>query len=189
MGGGGAMAEARAHGRMVRDLAERFPALVDAIGDATGGCGRLALHWRPLSPDYSKVLVQAPDSIAFPNADAPDVFCHLRKPTTAAVEGALRAVADALPRGAPFPSRPNTAAGVLGSADRCLGIELREYAGRDTSGDTRSDAIQRRVVLLLGEEAGGAADRDAGDERAPADAVRRIVAYFDPGARTSWYEE
>ena len=165
-------AEARAHGRMKRGLEEQFPALVEAVRDATGGCGHLNLQWRPLQPSYSKVR------LVFDGDLEPDVFCALRRPALSAVQYALRAVTEALPKGAPFPNRPNTATGVFECDGRCLGVRYREHPGE---GSPDSDSPRRGVVLLPREG-------DATDEHPEGEAARGIVAYFAPQERERWYE-
>lgn len=167
--GGDAMAQAQAHGRMTRDLKEQFPALVKAVEEATGGCGELALQWRPLQPNYSKV------SLSFFDGEFdPDVFCALRSPALSAAKRALRIVREALPEGEPFAGRPNEAAGVLEHGGRCLGVRYRERAAGE-------DERRRSVALVP-------APDDETDEHTEAEAARGVVAYFAPEEREQWYE-
>jgi hypothetical protein len=168
--GGDAMAQAQAHGRMARDLKEQFPTLVEAVREATGGCGELALQWRPLHPNYSKVYLSF-----FDGAFDPDVFCALRSPALSAVRDALRAVREALPKGEPFAGQPNEAAGVLEHDGRCLGVRYRERA-------SEKEGRPRRSVALV------PAPGDETDEHTDEQAARGVVAYFAPEERERWYE-
>ena len=153
---------------MQRALTKQFPALAEAAGEATGGCGRLALQWRPLQPAYSKV------HLAFDGGLDPDVFCVLSSPALSTVRRALGTVAAALPEGAPFPRRPNTATGLFEHKGRCLAVRYREH---QREGDS---ATQRSVVLLP--------DGEATNEHPEDEAARGIVAYLAPEERERWYE-
>jgi hypothetical protein len=167
---GDAMAQAQAHGRMTRDLKEQFPALVEAVDEATGGCGALALQWRPLQPNYSKVR------LSFFDGDLePEVFCALATPALSAAKRAVEAVRAALPKGEPFAGRPNEATGVLEHDGRCLGVRFRERA-------SGGEHEQRRGVALV------PAPGDETDEHTEAEATRGVVAYFAPQEREQWYE-
>jgi len=170
---GAAAAQAQAHGRMERDLKEQFPALAEAVRAATGGCGRPALQWRPLQPRYSRVY------LTFEGDHEPDVFCALRQPALSAVRHALQAVAEALPKGAPFAGRPNTATGLFEYDGRCLGVRYREHASED--GGSGAASLRRGVVLLPREG-------DPTDEHPEGEAARGVVAYFAPQERERWYE-
>lgn len=161
-----AQAQAQAHSRIVRNLKERFPGLVEAVRSTTEGCGTVALQWRPLAPGYSQVHIDVG------GAHDTDVFCRLPSPALSAAQQALRAVADALPAGRPFPNRPNSAVGMLGWDERCLGVRYQEHADGPTP--------ERRVLLMPGEQ--------STDPLSEPDAARGVVAFFAPNDRETWYQ-
>lgn len=119
-------AAAHAYGTMRADFEARFPEIVAAVREATGGCGRADLDWDALAPQYTKVVVRF--GVDFPV----DVCCRLAAVTPEAARAACRRVAAALPESAPFPGHPNERHGLLAFAGRCLGLRVRAAAGAAT---------------------------------------------------------
>ena len=77
---------AAAYGYMLDDLRERFPSLVAAVHDLTAGCARLDLHWRPLSPQYSRVRLDFGTDFGVLNyAYALEQLRHVRAPVLGTV--------------------------------------------------------------------------------------------------------
>lgn len=113
-------AETQAYGAMIDRLEQRFPALVDAVHALTDGCGRLDLHWRPLDPNYSRVYID------FGRTFNVDVFYRLAALSPREAGRALQTVKTALPKGTPFPNRPNTATGIAGHNGTCVGIRYHD---------------------------------------------------------------
>lgn len=113
-------AQAHAYGQMVDRLTQRFPALVDAVHDLTAGCGHLDLHWRPLEPNYSRIYIN------FGRNFSVDVFYRLDTLAPDEAQQALQTVKAALPRGTPFPNRPNTVTGIAGHDGTCVGIRFSD---------------------------------------------------------------
>ena len=109
-------AEAQAHARLLADLADTFPALVEAVHELTDGCGQLDLHWRPLNPNYSRVEVR------FGRDFEIDVFYRCEAMDEANLQAALRCVKSVLPDSEPFPGRPQTATGLVAYAGRVAGF-------------------------------------------------------------------
>lgn len=155
----GIQAQARAYRHMIDQLEEHFAPLAEAVRELTDGCGRLDLHWRPLEPNYSRIYID------FGRDFDVDVFCRLTALTPDEAERALQTVRAALPRGAPFPKRPNTATGLVSYDGSCIGLRfvdrLDEHGGR-----------QRRVILLP-------YDREPAENLRENEAVRMLIGLFD----------
>lgn len=134
-GGSDMQGQAQAHGRMLDALEARFAPLVAAVQALTEGCGRLDLHWRPLEPNYSRIYID------FGRGYTVDVFYRLDALTPDEAHQALHVVKTALPRGEPFPNRPNTATGLAGHAGTCIGIRYSDQL--DEQG-----ARRQRITLL-----------------------------------------
>lgn len=109
-------AEAKAHARLLDHLVDTFPALVEAVDALTDGCGTLDVRWRPLNPNYSRIEVD------FGRNHAIDVFYRCPTLDAADIRTALRHVREALPEGAPFPNRPQTATGLVAHDGRAVGV-------------------------------------------------------------------
>lgn len=133
---GGMQGEMQGYVRMMNDLENRFPALLDAVDDLTEGCGQVDLHWRPTNPNLSRVQV------AFDRNFTVDLFVRLDARTPEAVQEVIGTVADALPDGTPYPNRPNTVTGLVGHDGVCVGVRVREHLSEDRQG-------QYRTVTLL----------------------------------------
>lgn len=110
---------------MMRALEDRFPDLLRAVEELTEGCATIDLHWRPLQPSYSRLYVD------FRRDISADVFVRLSERTQEATERALQTVADALPKGTPFPNRPSTATGIVASEGQCLGVRVKAHLSED----------------------------------------------------------
>jgi hypothetical protein len=149
---------AEAYARMLDDLTTRFAALEAAVRTVTDGCGRLDLRWRPLSPQYSTL------SIDFGVGFAVARFFRLADLGEDEALRALHHVAGALPKGEPFPNRPNVAAGVVVWEGRCVGVRVREHAA--------GEAVRRRTYGLYPK------NRPAVEALAEDAAVPGLLAYL-----------
>lgn len=114
-------ARAQAYGYMLDQLKEHFAPLVRAVHDLTDGCGHLDLHWRPLEPNYSRIYV------TFDHNFDVDVFYRLDALTSDDAAQALRTVKNALPKGTPFPNRPNEATGLVSHEGTCAGVRYKDW--------------------------------------------------------------
>jgi hypothetical protein len=135
----GPQAEAMAYMRLLDDFHDAFPDLLDAVSELTAGCGSLDIDWRPLAPGYTKVL------LTFEVDYNVKAFRRLDDPSPDALRAALQAVAEALPKGSPYPNRPHEVAGLLAVRDRCLPVLVREYLREE-------DRRARTVVLPEADE-------------------------------------
>lgn len=157
-GTGDMQAAAEAHSRMLDDLTEQFPELVEAVRSLTGGCGRLNLHWRPLSPQYSRVYVDF-------RLDADvQVLIALEDATEEAVHRALERLASHLPASEPFPRRPHEVTGLIPYEDHCLLVRMREH--------NAGDGTRRRTVTVQPTSDLKSEPLD------PHDAARALVTYL-----------
>lgn len=123
-------AEAMGHMRMLDDLRDTFPALVDAINELTSGYGSLDIHWRPLTPNFSRVTV------SFDREYSVEAFIRLNDATPSAGQRAVDRLRDTLPKGDPFPNRPHEVTGLLVYRDIPLGLRLHDRVtdtGREVS--------------------------------------------------------
>lgn len=162
----GMQSEMRGYLQMRDALEERFPELVNAVDELTEGCGQLDLQWRPTNPTLSRVQV------TFDCDFSVDLFVRLASSTPEAARTAIDTVADALPEGPPFPNRPNTATGLIGHDDSCVGVRVREQLGEDRQ------RRYRTVRLLLN-------DRESLDrlsEEAAANRLLQVLASVDSSA-------
>ena len=152
--------------RMMNALEDRFPELLAAVEDLTGGCGHVDLHWRPTNPNFSRV------EVAFDRDFSVDLFVRLEALTTEAARSMIDTVAEALPDGSPFPNRPNTATGLVGYDGSCLGVRVREHLGNDSQG-------RYRTVSLLPES------RDAIENLSVQNAAPRLLQLLAPADSSS----
>lgn len=152
-------AESEGYWRMMDGLKEHFPNLVAAVDALTEGCASLDLHWRPLSPSFTRVYVRTTG-----DRDS-DVLVRLDALDPSAVRSALDTLADALPAGDPFPNRPHEVTATVVYDGRCLTVRVREQVREGESGGTR-----RSVVLLRGPSSSDPFPLDK--------AVRAIRAFF-----------
>jgi hypothetical protein len=159
-------AAATAYGAMLDDLHATFGPLVEAVRDLTDGCGTLDLHWRPLSPQFSTLR------IAFSVDYDVRVFHRLGADlvTPEVARTALQRIAKALPKGDPFPNRPNETTGMLAHAGRCLGVRLREH---------RAGGGRRRSVTLLPPQ------HEPLEDLSEAEASRAIAQWYQRDAPTA----
>lgn len=111
-------AATQAYGRLMDELQERFPALFEAVREVTGGCGRIGLNWRPLAPDYTTLYID------FGRDFDVKVFYEMEEATETEAGRALERVCKALPKGEPFPKRPNTSTGIVACRGQCLGVRF-----------------------------------------------------------------
>jgi hypothetical protein len=132
----GVQGEMMGYMRMMDDLEETLPALLEAVEELTDGCGQVDLHWRPLQPNFSKLYV------SFDRDYKVTVFARLADCTDEAARAALAVVADALPEGEPFPNRPNEVTGLVARDGRAVGARVREHLGDEAS------RTYRTVTLL-----------------------------------------
>lgn len=109
-------AEAQAHARLLDDLTDTFPALVDAVRELTDGCGTLDLRWRPLNPNYSRIEVDFGRSFDI------DVFYRCDTLDDDTIRDALKRIHGALPKSDPFPNRPQTATGLVAHDGEAVGF-------------------------------------------------------------------
>jgi len=151
----GSMAQGMGYMYMVDTLPARFPNLMKAVRDLTEGCGRVDLHWRPLSPSFSRLYID------FGWEASIDVFVRLDAHSLSAIRDALETIAEALPSGTPYPNRPNEGTGLIAYDGACVAARVREHLGED-------DGTYRSVVLLSKEGA-------SSDPMSAADAVRQLA--------------
>jgi len=119
-------AEAMGHMRMLDDLHETFPELVEAVDALTSGYGRLDIHWRPLTPNFSRVKV------SFDRNYDVRAFFHSDEHTVSDMQRVLDTLRDTLPKGDPFPNRPHETTALLVCHDVPLGVRLKEHLADDT---------------------------------------------------------
>ncbi len=131
----GMQGEIRGYMRMMDDLEKALPNLVDAVADLTEGCGEIDLHWRPLQPNFSRLYVD------FDRDHSVKLFARLADCTLGAARETIGTVAGALPKGEPFPNRPNTVTGLVARDGAGIGVRLKEYLRENQSKD-------RSVTLL-----------------------------------------
>ncbi len=112
-------ATSMAYATLLDDLEHRFPVLLEAVSKLTGGCARLALDWRPLYPQYSRLYLD------FGVDFSVDRFYLLND--FSGCSFAITAVSRGLPPGFPFPNRPNEANGIIAHGGRCVGLRIREH--------------------------------------------------------------
>jgi hypothetical protein len=127
----GMQGEMMGYMRMMDDLEETLPNLLEAVNDLTEGCGSVDLHWRPLQPNFSRLYVD------FDRDFTVKLFVRLDDCTTGAAQDALRTVAGTLPAGSPFPNRPNTVTGLVAREGRAVGVRVKEHL-RDDQSTTQS---------------------------------------------------
>jgi hypothetical protein len=131
----GMQAEAEGYMHMMSDLEDTFPELVAAVEELTDGCGRLNVHWRPLTPNFSRVYVD------FDTDYTVNVFCRVDERSPEAVRNALARIAEALPEGEPFPNRPNEATGLIACDGGSVGARIYEHAATEERGRRRTVAV------------------------------------------------
>lgn len=119
-------AEAMGHMRMLDDLHDTFPHLVEAVKSLTGGYGKLDIHWRPLTPNFSRVKV------SFDRSYDVRAFFQTQEHTTAEMQRILEALRDTLPKGDPFPNRPHETTALLVCHDVPLGVRIKEHLADDS---------------------------------------------------------
>jgi len=136
----GMQGEMMGYMRMMDELDDALPELIAAVDDLTDGCGDVDLHWRPLQPNFSRLY------ISFDREYTVKLFVRLDACTDDAVHAALDTIAEALPKGEPFPNRPNTMTGLVARDGRSIGVRVSEHLREEGSGTTRS------VTLLPDEE-------------------------------------
>ena len=127
-------AEAMGHMRMLDDLHDTFPNLVEAVETLTNGYGSLDIHWRPLTPNFSRIRV------TFNRSYNVHTFFELDGHTSSDTQEVLEMMADTLPKGAPFPRRPHEVTALVVYRDVPLGVRLREHLV--------DDARMKKVTLL-----------------------------------------
>ncbi len=148
-------AQAQAHAWMRDDLEATFPALVAAVDELTEGCGSLSLSWRPLQPSYSRV------HITFDRDFEVDLFWRFSALDANQAQALLRQLRNNLPKGTPFPNRPNKATALAAHAGRSTGVRLLDYA---------SETQKRwQTITLLPH------DHEPIEKLAPTDAVDRLL--------------
>jgi hypothetical protein len=150
----GSQAQGMGYLYMIDTLETTVPNLLAAVRELTDGCGRVDLHWRPLSPSFSRLYID------FDWDASVDVFVRLTDATPEAVRNALRTVADALPGGRPYPNRPNEATGVVTHDGHGVAVRVLEHAGE-------TDTTYRTVVVLP-------KDGDPTDPVSPNQALRAV---------------
>jgi len=136
----GMQGEMMGYMRMMDELDEALPELLAAVDELTDGCGDVDLHWRPLQPNFSRLYV------SFDREYTVKLFVRLDACTDEAAHAALDTIAEALPKGEPFPNRPNTITGLVARDGRSIGVRVSEHLREEGSGTTRS------VTLLPDEE-------------------------------------
>jgi len=137
----GMQGEMQGYVRMMDDLENSLPALLQAVDELTDGCGTVDLHWRPLQPNFSRL------SVDFGQDYSVKLFVALSDCTPDAAREAIATVAEALPRGTPFPNRPNTVTGFAARDGGGVGVRIKEHLADDENNTYRS------VTLLPGGDA------------------------------------
>jgi hypothetical protein len=127
----GMQGEMMGYMRMMDELDEALPELIAAVDELTDGCGDVNLHWRPLQPNFSRLYV------SFDREYTVKLFVRLDDCADEAVHAVLDTIADALPKGEPFPNRPNTITGLVARNGRSIGVRVKEHL-REDGGTTRS---------------------------------------------------
>ena len=158
--------EMRGYAELKDAFEERFPTLLDAVEELTGGCGTIDLDWTPMNPTMSRVEVD------FHRELAVDLFTRLEAPSPDAAQAALHTVEEALPDGTPFPNRPNTATGLVAHDGSCLGVRVREHLGNEQGG-------RYRTVALLPD------DRNDLENLSMQDAAPRLLQLLAPADSSS----
>jgi len=113
-------AEATGHMRMLDDLQNAFPALVNAVDELTSGYGSLDIHWRPLTPNFSRV------TLSFEREYSVKAFIPLNEASASSGQRAVDHLRDTLPKGDPFPNRPHEVTALLVHRDIPLGLRLHD---------------------------------------------------------------
>jgi hypothetical protein len=156
----GVQGEMMGYMRMMDDLEASLPALSAAVDELTEGCGTVDLHWRPLQPNFSRLYVD------FGRDFTVKVFVRLDECTPEAAREILSTVGEALPRGDPFPNRPNTVTGLAAREGVGVGVRAKEVL--------RDDGSRGRSITLLPE------DQSPLENLSTADAARRLVRLLCP---------
>lgn len=156
----GVQGEMMGYMRMMDDLEEKLPNLLAAVDELTEGCGSVDLHWRPLQPNFSRLHVD------FDRDYTVALFVRLDDCAREAAQDALKAVAEALPGGEPFPNRPNTVTGLVARNGVGVGVRVKEHL-RENGGTARS-------VTLLPE------DHAPLENLAAAEATRQLLQRLCP---------
>ncbi len=128
----GMQAEMQGYMRMMDDLEAELPELIAAVEELTEGCGSVDLEWRPLQPNLSRLYVN------FDRDFTVQLFVRLSECTTDAARESITTVADALPKGEPFPNRPNTITGLVAHDGETVGVRVEERLREDDTGTSRS---------------------------------------------------
>jgi hypothetical protein len=123
----GVQGEMMGYMHMMDDLEDTLPNLLEAVADLTDGCGTVDLHWRPLQPNFSRLYVD------FDRDFTAKLFVRLDGCTRDAARDAIQAVAAALPKGEPFPNRPNTVTGLVAHNGVGVGVRVNEHLREDRS--------------------------------------------------------
>jgi hypothetical protein len=148
--------------RLGDELARRFAPLVEAVSDVTEACGRLAVAWDPLAPQFSSLYID------FGLPYRPDLFFRLGNLDRLVIEAALQRLADALPASTPFPAHPNERTAVIVHVGKHLGARLTDRLLPDG---------HRRQSVRLADSDGRATESLEREE-----AVEAVHAYFSAGA-------
>jgi len=127
----GVQGEMMGYMRMMDDLEDSLPNLLAAVSNLTEGCGTVDLHWRPLQPNFSRLYVD------FDRDFTAKLFVRLEDCTGEAARNALQTVSAALPKGEPFPNRPNTVTGMVARGGLGMGVRVKEHI-RENQTTTRS---------------------------------------------------
>lgn len=158
----GMQGEMMGYMRMMDELEAALPTLIDAVNEVTEGCGDVDLHWRPLQPNFSRLY------ISFDRDYTVKLFVRLDACTDEAIHAVLNTIVDALPKGQPFPNRPNTITGLVARNGQSIGVRVKEHLREGGTGTTRS------VTLLPN-------DQQPQEDLSRADAVRQLhQALCDP---------
>lgn len=152
----GIQGQMRGYMRMMQSLEAELPDLVTAVHELTDGSGQVDLHWRPLQPNFSRLYID------FDRDYKVKVFVRLSDCTVESAREALEPVANALPKGDPFPNRPNKVTGLVAHEGRAVGVRFKTHLRDDGSGTYHS------VTLLP-------PDGDAVENLDVTDGARRLL--------------
>lgn len=127
----GMQGEMMGYMRMMDDLEESLPNLLAAVDELTDGCGHVELHWRPLQPNFSRLYVDFDPDYTVKS------FVRLSDCSVDSARESLTTVTRTLPKGDPFPNRPNTVTGLVAHDGQSVGVRVKEHLREDRS-TTRS---------------------------------------------------
>jgi hypothetical protein len=157
-GAGDMQAQAQAQAWLMDDLADTFPELLQAVEELTDGHAQLDLNWRPLAPGYTRI------NVSFGGDFEVDFFWRLPDRDPEHIQSLFATLRDRLPKGTPFPNRPNQVTALVIHEGQRIGVRLFDHL---------SEAQKRwQTVTLLTPQG------DSIEKLSPEDATTRLVQFF-----------